>query len=201
MITDPKSHSLLDDAQGLAIGTTMAAASLTLLAQSGMITGQTAGYAMLVAGLTGASFPVVYFLINLPFYWFGYRRFGRAFLIKSFIAVTTVSVLMHFMPGWLTFGVQSQPAVAVIFGVMAGLAMLALYRHGAALGGLGVLALWAQDRTGIRAGHVQIGFDILLFSTFILLGQTTALLWSALGAMVLNLVIAVNHRRDRYIAA
>ena len=41
--------------------------------------------------------------------------------------------------------------------------------------------------------------DAALFAlTFLVLPWDRAL-WSALGAAVLNLVIAINHRRDRYI--
>ena len=77
---------------------------------------------------------------------------------------------------------------AVLFGFVSGSALLALFRHGASLGGVGIVALYLQDKTGFRAGWTQILRDV----------QTVA--WSFLGALVTNVVIAFNHRRDRYIA-
>ena len=52
-MTDPKTHSLLEDAQGLAFGATMASLGIVILTQLGMITGQTAGLAVLIAGQDG----------------------------------------------------------------------------------------------------------------------------------------------------
>lgn len=68
------------------------------------------------------------------------------------------------------------------------------------LGGIGVVALLVQDGTGFRAGHGQPVADAAIFDAAVLLSPATLVLWSLFGAVVLNLVIAVNHRRDRYIA-
>ena len=55
-MTDPKTHSLLEDAQGLAFGATMASFGIVILTQLGMITGQTAGLAVLISYATGLGF-------------------------------------------------------------------------------------------------------------------------------------------------
>lgn len=197
----PHAHGPLDDAQGLAFGATMAAFGMVLLTHMGLITGQTAGLAVLISYLTDWSFGLVFFVVNLPFYWLGYRRFGRGFTLKTFVAVAAVSVLSHFGAGWIGFGDVQPAAGAVVFGLITGSALLALFRHGASLGGVGILALWIQDRTGFRAGLVQLGFDVVLFAVALaVLADMWVVIWSALGALTINLVIAVNHRRDRYIA-
>jgi uncharacterized membrane-anchored protein YitT (DUF2179 family) len=90
---------------------------------------------------------------------------------------------------------------AVLFGFLSGSALLALFRHGASLGGVGIVALMLQDRLGWRAGWVQLGFDALLFATAFAVIEARLVLISFLGALVVNLVIAINHRRDRYVAA
>ena len=84
--------------------------------------------------------------------------------------------------------------------MVTGAGLLALFRHGASLGGIGILALFLQDRLGWRAGWVQLGFDAGLFAVAFLIRDPVTVLWSALGALVVNLVIAINHRRDRYVA-
>lgn len=152
-MTDPKTHSLIEDAQGLAFGTTMAAFGIMILTHLGMITGQTAGLAVLIAYATGWGFGPVFFAINIPFYWFGYRRMGRAFTVKTFLAVGLLSGLVALMPGWLSFASLNPAFGAVLFGFVSGAALLAIFRHGASLGGIGILALYLQDRTGFRAGQ------------------------------------------------
>jgi hypothetical protein len=73
-MTDPDRHSLIEDAQGIAYGATMAAFGITLLTHLGLVTGQTAGLAVLIAYATGWSFGPVFFAVNLPFYILGYLR-------------------------------------------------------------------------------------------------------------------------------
>ena len=199
-MTDPKTHSLMEDAQGLAYGSTMAAFGIVILTHLGMVTGQTAGLAVLIAYATGFSFGPVFFAINIPFYWFGYRRMGLAFTVKTFLAVAMLSALSAWMPAWVRFD-QLHPAFgAVLFGFVSGSALLAIFRHGASLGGIGILALYLQDKTGFRAGQTQLAFDVVLFAAALTVMPWEKVGWSFLGALVVNLVIAINHRRDRYVA-
>ena len=76
--------------------------------------------------------------------------------------------------------------------------ILILIRHGASLGGVGIMAIYFQKTRGWRAGWVQMAIDalILLGGLWILTPQQIML--SVLGALALNMVIAVNHRQGRY---
>ena len=200
MSTPTARHSTLDDAQGIAFGSFMAAVSVVLLTHLGFVTGQTAGLAILISYATGWSFGPVFFAVNLPFYWLGWKRFGPTFVAKSFMAVAIVSALAVVLPAHLRFG-QIHPAVgAVLAGCLTGAGMIALFRHGASLGGIGIVGLYVQDATGFRAGWVQLAFDAVLFAVALALRDPATVGWSFLGALILNLTIALNHRRDRYIA-
>lgn len=197
---NPAKHSLIDDAQALFYGSFMAAFGIVILTQLGFVTGQTAGLAVLISYATGWSFGPVFFVINLPFYWLGWQRMGPAFVAKSFIAVALLSVFSALLPHYMSFQNLNPAVGAVLFGFASGSALLALFRHGASLGGVGVVALWLQDRTGLKAGWTQLLFDLVVFSLALMLRDLTVVGWSFLGAVVVNLVIALNHRRDRYIA-
>jgi uncharacterized membrane-anchored protein YitT (DUF2179 family) len=198
-MTDPARHTMIEDAQGLAYGTIMAAVAIVLLTHLGLVTGQTAGLAVLISYATGWSFGAVFFLVNIPFYYLGYRRMGLAFTIKTFLSVAALSALTLWLPAHLQFGAVNPWLGAVIFGLMSGSALLALFRHGASLGGIGILGLILQDRFGWRAGWVQLAFDVALFAVALTILDPGAVAVSFVGAVVINLVIAINHRRDRYI--
>jgi uncharacterized membrane-anchored protein YitT (DUF2179 family) len=200
-MTEPGKHSLIEDAQGIAYGATMAAFGISLLTHLGLVTGQTAGLAVLIAYATGWGFGPVFFALNLPFYLLGYLRMGLRFTVKTFAAVALLSGLSVWMPGQLSFATLNPWLGAVLFGFLSGSALLALFRHGASLGGIGILALMVQDRLGWRAGWVQMVFDAGLFALAFLVVPPKTVAVSFAGALVVNLVIAVNHRRDRYIAA
>ena len=199
-MTDPKQHSPLEDAQGIAYGGLMAAFGIVILTHLGFVTGQTAGLAVLISYATGWSFGAVFFVINLPFYWIGWKRMGKVFVLKTFAAVGLLSVASIVLPRYVSFETLHPAVGAVLFGFVSGSALLALFRHGASLGGVGIVALYLQDKTGFRAGWTQILFDIAVFSVALLLRDVQTVAWSFLGALVTNVVIAFNHRRDRYIA-
>ena len=199
-MTDIPKHSALDDAQGLIYGASMAAFGVVILSHLGLITGQTAGLALLISYATGWGFGPVFFALNLPFYYLGYIRMGAAFVAKTVVAVALVSALSIILPHQIQFD-RLNPAIgAVLFGFATGSALLALFRHGASLGGIGIVALWLQDKTGFRAGYTQIMVDAGIFAAALWMLPLPLVAYSALGALVVNMVIALNHSRDRYIA-
>jgi uncharacterized membrane-anchored protein YitT (DUF2179 family) len=193
-------HTPLEDAQGLSIGCFLTSVGLVFLTQLGFLTGQTAGIALLVAYRMGWSFGLVFFLINLPFYFFAYMRLGLEFTIKSLICVTAVSILSDVLPRFIVFEYLNPIIGTLVFGVTVGLGLLACFRHKGSLGGMGVLALVIQDSTGFKAGYTQLLVDVAIFAVAIFIFPASVVAYSLLGAVVLNGVIAFNHRRDRYVA-
>jgi uncharacterized membrane-anchored protein YitT (DUF2179 family) len=202
MTTHPpeSTHSLLDDVQGMSLGIFLAAIGLNILTTVGMITGQTAGIAVIISYLSGYSFGLVFFAVNLPFYVLAWKRLGATFTIKSLISVTLLSVLSEIIPLGMVFSYIDPLLGALTFGALLGVALLVLFRHNGSLGGLGVVALLIQDTTGFRAGYVQLIFDALIFGLAFFLFDPLLVFYSLVGAVVLNLIIAINHRRDRYVA-
>lgn len=195
-----KSHTVSEDAQAFVLSTTLCAYGVLMLNHLGLITGQTAGLAVLLSYLTGWSFGAVFFVVNLPFYILAWTRKGARFTIKSFIAVGMMSIIAMVLPDLIRFDTLQPLAGAAIAGGMIGIGLLVLFRHGGSLGGIGVLALYLQDKTGLRAGWTQLGFDIALFTAALFFIGGTPILLSLAGAVVTNLIVAVNHRPDRYTA-
>lgn len=193
-------HSALDDAQGIVTGVLMAALGLGFLQAAGLVTGQTAGLALILSYATGLDLGLAFFLLNLPFWALALLRVGRAFALKSIAAVALLSALVSVGPSVVTVGPTHPLAAAAIGGVAAGFGLLALFRHGGSLGGVGVLGVWLQDATGFRAGWTQMLVDVGVFALAFMVLDPIAVAQSAFGAAILNLVIALNHRRDRYVA-
>jgi len=198
--TDPPRHTPFEDAQGLVFGSAMCAFAAVMLQGLGLVTGQTAGLALVLSYLTGWSFSLLFIVVNLPFAWLAIRRMGLRFSIKTAISLGLVSVFAALLPRALD-GFEITPIVGAVYaGMITGAGLLAVFRHGASLGGVGILALYLQDRTGFRAGWTQLLFDVGVFALAMLMLAPSALIASLVGAVVLNLIIALNHRRDRYIA-
>ncbi|MEI4470655.1 YitT family protein [Frigidibacter sp. MR17.24] len=192
-------YTALEDVQGLLISTVQCALGIHLLRAAGLVTGGTAGLALIVAYATGWGFGPTFFVVNLPFYAFAWARKGAAFALKSFASVTLVSVIADALPGVLSIAHVHPGVAAAGFGVVAGVGLLGLFRHSSSLGGVSIVAVIVQDRFGIRAGWVQSGWDLCLFLVSFAILPADRVVWSLLGAVILNLVIALNHRRDWYV--
>jgi uncharacterized membrane-anchored protein YitT (DUF2179 family) len=93
----------------------------------------------------------------------------------------------------------SPALAAVVGGLLAGMGMLVLFRHRASLGGLNVLVIHLQEKLGWSAGKVQLVLDaMILAGGALMLGDFEQLASSMLAVIVLNLVLAINHRAGRY---
>jgi uncharacterized membrane-anchored protein YitT (DUF2179 family) len=193
-------HGPLADAQGVVFGAAMGALGIVLLAHLGLVTGQVAGIALLVAMATGWSFGAVYLALNLPFLWLAWTRMGPGFTLKTLVAVGLVAVFTTLQPRLVNFGAVDPVVGVALAGMMCGSGLLALFRHRASLGGIGVLSVLLQDRFGLRAGYTQMGVDACVFTAALFLLPLKAVLLSLLGAAVMNAFIAINHRRDWYVA-
>lgn len=199
VLHDATPHTWPEDALALILGTSMCALGIYFLTHAGLVTGQTAGLAVLISYLSGWSFGIVFFVINLPFYALAVARMGRSFVIKTVIGVATLSAMTELAPLVLRIEYIHPALAAFLAGATLGLGLLAMFRHGASLGGIGILAFYLQDRFNLRAGYVQLGFDAVLFAVAFLFLDPGLLLWSAMGAVIVNVIVAVNHRGDLYI--
>ena len=192
-------HRPYEDVQALLTGTLFVALGVVMFGHTGLLTGGTVGIAFLLHYATGWNFGLLLFLINLPFYALAWRRMGRAFTLKTFVAVGLLSILVNVLPKLVSFESLSPPFTAVMGGLLMGAGMLMLFRHRASLGGFNVLVLYLQERFGWRAGRLQMGLDcsIVLASFAVVSWQDVAL--SVLGAVVMNQTLATNYRAGRYI--
>jgi uncharacterized membrane-anchored protein YitT (DUF2179 family) len=125
---------------------------------------------------------------------------GLKFVIKTFICVALISVFSETLPALISFDSITPWVGAVLFGFLTASGLMAIFRHGGSLGGVGIIALYLQDATGWKAGYVQLAFDALLFLVALFILPLHLVAYSLLGAVVVNLTLAINHRRDRYIA-
>ena len=78
---------------------------------------------------THLPFGVVFFAINLPFYWLSVRRMGAAFTLKTFCAVGLVSLFSD-LHGYFIHVDRLNPYYATLFGnIMVGIGFVVLFRH------------------------------------------------------------------------
>ena len=193
-------HSPIDDTVAFASAAILIALGIAFFEQGRLVTGGTAGLALLLSYGLGLPFGAVFLLINLPFFALGWAKLGASFALRTGFAVVLVSAISALQRRWLAFDAVQPAWAALTGGLLVGVGLLILFRHRCSLGGFNVLALWLQERRGWRAGWVQLGLDaVILLLSLRMVGAATVVL-SLLGVTALNLTLAVNHRPGRYVA-
>ena len=193
-------HSKAEDAGAILVGTLLTSLGLAIYAEQSFLTGGLAGLALLLTYTSGLPFWLLFSLVNLPFYVLSVVRMGLAFTLRTFVAVSLVSLLASRTGQWI--GLESPDPVyaAVIGSVLCGVGLLVLFRHRTALGGLNILALFLQERFGLRAGYVQLAFDLCILAAAFFVIPLESVVLSIGGSVILNGIIAFNHVPGRYTA-
>ncbi|ADX74648.1 uncharacterized conserved protein [Pseudarthrobacter phenanthrenivorans Sphe3] len=193
-------HSLLEDMLGFLTGTFAASLGLFLLKSSEAVTGGTAGLALLLSYTVPLPFGVIFFVVNLPFFGLAVWKKGWNFALRTGTAIFLVSVMASLHP-WAMGALDINPVYGVLAGnLLAGVGLLILFRHQSSLGGFNILALLLQEKLKWRAGYVQMVLDVAIVLAALALVAPVMVLLSAAGAILLNLVLALNHRPGRYLA-
>ena len=160
----------------IALGILAAAFGLKgFLHSSNFIDGGVTGVSMLLAKVTRVPLAVWLPLVNAPFVAIGYRQMGRAFAIRSALAIaglSTVLATMHFPDV-----TPDRLLTAVFGGFFIGGGIGLAVRGGAVLDGTEIAALLISKRSHLlKVGDVILAFNVVLFlAAMSLLGVEPAL--------------------------
>ena len=192
-------HSAYEDVIAIVVGTMFMALGVVIYTKAVLLAGSTAGLALLLQYATGTGFWWLFFAINLPFYVLAVKKLGWAFTLRTFAAVTLVSIFSRLTFELVTFSYLDPLYAAIMGGALSGTGLLILFRHRTGLGGINVLAIYLQDRFGLRAGYFQLAVDLAILSAAYFVIPLDRLALSVLGAVVVNMTLAINHRPGRYL--
>lgn len=192
-------HSAFEDVLAIVTGTVVASTGLFLLKSAGVVTGGTAGLSLLLSYATKLPFGSVFIAVNAPFFVLALWKKGLAFTVRTALSVIIVSGLSH-LHAQAFGGVVLEPLYATVVGnLLIAVGLLVLFRHRASLGGFNIIALLAQERMGWRAGYVQLALDTVIVVSALTVVPARSVAFSALGALLLNVSLAKNHRPGRYV--
>jgi uncharacterized membrane-anchored protein YitT (DUF2179 family) len=181
-------------------GALLVSLGTVLFGKAMLLTGGTVGMGLLLQFATGLGFGFTFFAINLPFYVLAWLRMGRQFTARTAVAVTLVSLFNWVSADLVHLDFINPLYATVMGGLLAGIGLLVLFRHRTGLGGTNILALYLHEKLGWKTGHVQLAIDLMILATAFFVLPVANLALSVVGAVIVNLVLMVNHRSDRYVA-
>ncbi len=133
------------------------------LLSSRFIDGGVTGVSMLLSNILGWPLAILILVINLPFIALAYRQIGRAFAIKSTLAIAGLSLVLAFLK--YPDVTPDKLLTAVFGGFFIGAGIGLAIRGGAVLDGTEIAALLISKGTHIlRVGDVILLLNIVIFS-------------------------------------
>lgn len=134
------------------------------LLSSHFIDGGVTGISMLLTHIFGIPLPYLLIIINLPFIFIGYKFMGKAFAIRSALAIIGLSVCL----AGITFPdiTPDKLLTAVFGGVFIGIGIGLAMRGGAVLDGTEIAAMLISKSTQIlKVSDVILILNIIIFAT------------------------------------
>ena len=192
-------HRLYEDVLAMVMGTLFVSLGLVIYTKTMLLVGGMAGLSLLVQYVSGLGFWLIFSLLNLPFYVLAVKRLGWRFALRTFIAVCLVSLFSRLTPTWVEFALLDPLYATVVGSGLIGTGLLMLFRHRTGLGGINILAIYLQERFGIRAGYFQLAVDLTILAAAFFVLTPAHLMLSVLGAAIVNLILAINHKPGRYL--
>lgn len=175
--------SLFKDIFSMAAGIASAAFGLeSFLLPNNFIDGGATGISLLISEL--ASIPLYYLLIiiNIPFVYLGYKVIGKAFAVKTAIAITGLAFCVAFIH--FPEITHDKLLVSVFGGFFLGTGIGLSVRGGAVIDGTEVLAIFLSRKLGTTIGDIIIVLNVLIFSAAAYLLSIETALYSMITYLV-----------------
>lgn len=134
------------------IGSILAAIGLQLfLLPNHLLDGGVTGISILGAHVTGIPFGVLLLLLNIPFVYLGWKKFGKDFAVCSAVGITTLAALtfVHVPAGF-----TDVPILAAVFGgIFVGVGSGLVIRYGGIIDGSDTIAVLIDRVTVFSVGE------------------------------------------------
>lgn len=147
----------------IAAGVTSACFGLkSFLMPSHFIDGGVTGISLLLRTLTDWDLSYLIIVINIPFVILGYRQIGKAFALKTAIAITALSISLIVLP----FQPITHDKLLIAFfgGLFLGGGIGLAMRGGCVIDGTEVLALYISKNSILTVGNIVLILNIIIFA-------------------------------------
>jgi uncharacterized membrane-anchored protein YitT (DUF2179 family) len=156
-------------------GLLLTAAGTKLLTISSLTFGGTAGIATLLSFTFELSWGMLFFLVNLPFFYLSVKRLGWMFSLSTLLCIILISFVSD------AFDALSLPALpplaaATAAGLLIGTGVSMVLNQGSSLGGIHILAVYFEQFLSINRGLTLFVTDmVIVLSAAFIVGLTNAL--------------------------
>lgn len=146
------------------LGALIAAVGLQFfLIPNSLLDGGIVGLSIVGAHLSGLPLGAFLIILNLPFVYLGFKKFGSMFAILSAVGIVSLSILSELFHHSASF--TSEPILAAVFGgLIVGVGVGLVIRYGGTLDGTDIVAILINKRTSFTTGEAIMFMNIFILS-------------------------------------
>ena len=152
-----------------------------------IITGGTAGLALLLHYITPLTIGSLIALINLPLLILGNKYLGRMFTIRTIITIVMISLFIDLFSQIIKIEafIQDTILAAIFGGIFVGLGLALVIKGNSSAGGSTILAKIISSKTEIKPGQVILIIDIIIIlSALFIFEDREKILWSIVSIYI-----------------
>jgi uncharacterized membrane-anchored protein YitT (DUF2179 family) len=159
-----KARSIVTRAVFITIGAIIMAYGLeAILIPNDMIDGGVTGLSMILSSVTPINLSIFLVLLNLPFFFLGYKQIGKTFAFSMLYGIIALSIATSFMHH--VEPIVTDSLLAVVFGGLTlGLGVGLTLRNGGVLDGTETLALLIEKKVPFSVGEIIMFVNVIIFS-------------------------------------
>ncbi|KOA18672.1 hypothetical protein CLHOM_29560 [Clostridium homopropionicum DSM 5847] len=129
-----------------------------------VIDGGIVGISIMISHFTSVPLGVLTFVLNLPFFIFGYKHIGKTFTLSTLFSVICYSIgvsVLHPIPG----ATQDILLASVFGGIIIGLGIGIIIRTGGSTDGTEVIAIILDKRISFSIGQIVMFFNFFILTS------------------------------------
>ncbi|MEW9501160.1 YitT family protein [Jeotgalibacillus marinus] len=154
---------IIKRASFITLGAILMAIGIELfLVPNQILDGGIVGISIILSYLSGWKLGFFIFLLNIPFFFLGYKQIGKTFALSTLLGITVLSIatfLLHSFPRF-----TDDLLLATVFGgITLGIGVGIVIRNGGSLDGTEILAILFNKNSPFSVGEIIMFFNFFIF--------------------------------------
>lgn len=148
----------------IAIGAILMAVGLELfLVPNQILDGGVVGVSIIISHLTGVRLGIFIFILNIPFFFLGYKQIGKTFALSTLFGITILSLCTSYLHHIDPF--TKDLLLSTVFGgIVLGVGVGLVIRNGGSLDGSEILAILFNKSLPFSVGEIIMIINLVIFS-------------------------------------
>nr|WP_186328552.1 YitT family protein [Bacillus sp. X1(2014)] len=148
----------------ITLGATLMAVGLEIfLVPNNVIDGGITGISIMLSYVTGWKLGMFLFILNIPFFFIGYKQIGKTFALSTLYGIIILSIgttLLHPVPAFT----QDILLATVFGGIVLGIGVGLVIRYGGSLDGTEILAILFNKKLPFSVGEIIMFFNLFILA-------------------------------------